>query len=391
MRNAFARLSIVLVALLMATGLLAPLAGTQSAAAAGRDSAASLTATVVGPPASTLPAVMLVQLGSQTIAVAIDSDTRLDRRYGGEAGLREFADGDTVVVYGNVTPSGFDADRIINQSVQSRYTDLRGTVAAINPPGVVPTTITLTNLAALGGSNAPYPNPLPGQINLPVSSSTRITIDGNTQPAANLIGQLAVNDTVTADGVYDRVSNQFDYIINITKAAPPPPVILKVTGTLAAVPTQFTAPAILCVKATVVTAQTMRPNVSTVSPCASGLLPVNVSGDTKLQRRYDEASSLVEFSPGDELQITGNLINSQLNATLIVDTSIHLPTVKGTVQSITANGNLTDVTITVAGSDSVPSFTVGTQAVVPLTNSNSPNCTAPSPSQYPCTTVQTSV
>ncbi|HXT37852.1 MAG TPA: hypothetical protein VN837_19940 [Chloroflexota bacterium] len=390
MRNAFARLGIVLVALLMASGLLAPLAHTQSAAAASRESDTSLTATVVGPPAHTVPAVMLVQLGSQTLAVTISDDTKLERHFGGEASLSEFADGDQVEITGDVTSTGINASRIINQSVQSAYTGLQGTISAINPPGVVPTTITLMNLTALGGSNAPYPNPLPGQINLPVSSSTRITINGNTQPAANLIGQLSANDVVTADGVYDRVSNQFDYIIKITKAAPPPPVALKLTGTLAVAPTQFTAPATLCVKVTTVTAQAIRPNVSTVSPCASGLLPVNVAADTKLQRRYNESSSLVEFSQGDELQITGSLINFQLNATLIVDTAIHLPTVKGTVQSITANGNLTDVTVTVAGSDSVPSFAVGAQAVLPLTNSNSPNCTAPSPSQFPCTTVQTS-
>ena len=390
MRNTLARLGIALVALLIATGLLAPLAGIQSTAAEGRDSVSSLTATVVAPPAHTLPAVMLVQLGSQTLAVTISDETKLERRFGGGASLSEFADGDTVLVSGTVTPAGFAADRIIDQSVQSRYTDLRGTVAAINPPGVVPTTITLTNLAALGGSNAPYPSPLPSQVNLPVSSSTRITINGNTQPAANLIGQLAVNDTVTTVGVYDRVSNQFEYIIDITKAAPPPPVILHVTGTLAAPPAQFSAPAVLCVNATVVTAQAARPNLSTASPCANGLLPVNVAADTKLQRRYNESSSLIEFSQGDTLQITGSLINFQLNATLVVDTAIHLPTVKGTVQSITANGNLTDVTITVAGSDSVPSFTVSTQALLPLTNNTSPNCTAPSPSQYPCTTVQTS-
>ncbi|HEY8282895.1 MAG TPA: hypothetical protein VIJ28_00775, partial [Chloroflexota bacterium] len=390
MRNAFAHLGIVLVALLMATGLLAPLAGIQSAAAADRDSAASVTATVVGPPSSSLPAVMLVQLGSQTLSVTISSDTKLERRFGGEASLSEFGDGDTVVVSGDVTPTGFAAERIVNQSVQSRYTDLQGTVAAINPPGVVPTSITLTNLAALGGSNAPFTNPLPGQINLPVSAATTITINGVTQPAANLIGQLAVNDQVTVVGVYDRVSNQFDSLINLKRSAPPPPVILHVIGTLTAVPSQLVPNVTLCVHATVVTAQAIRPNISAVSPCGSGLLPVYVSADTKLRRLYDEPSSLVEFSQGDVLHLTGSLVGAQLNATLIVDTAIHLPTVNGTVQSITANGNLTDVLITVVGSNSAPTAANGAQVILPLTNAGSPNCATPSPSQYPCTVVQTS-
>jgi len=388
MRKALVRACVAFLAVLMVTGLLAPVADTRAASSAAPLNDPRLTATVVGPPSSTLPAIMLVQLGSQTLSVSITAETKLERHFGGVANLAEFADGDMVDISGDLTQTGIAATRIINLSVQAAYTNLQGTISAINPAGAVPTVITLTNLSALGGKNAPYPSPLPSQINLPVSAATTITIGGNTQPAGSLIGQLNVNDTVTAVGVYDRVTNQFDAVTNIKKAAAPPPLNLKVTAILEPPPSTPTSPPTLCVKSLVVTSMAIRPNVSQVSPCPSGQLPVSVTGATKIIRLFHGASSLIELSQGDTLVITGTLANGVLTADTIQDNSIDEPTIQGGIQSITANGNVTDVVIAVtSGNSANAAIPSGKLTTLPLANSTSPNCAAPSSSQFPCTVV----
>jgi Domain of unknown function (DUF5666) len=391
MRTILTSARIAVVSLLLATGMLTPLAmTTRAAASASFAHDPAITGTVVATPQQQVPATLLIQVGSQTLAVSITGQTELSRRFGGDSNLGEFADGDTVDVIGSPNESGgITASQIINQSVQERYTELHGTVASINPPAAVPTTIVLTGLSTGGNPNAPYPNPLPAQISLPVSAGTTITVDGVSQPASLAIGKVMVNDNVITVGVFDRFKNSFDSIEAITVVTAPP-VTLDVKGLLAAAPSQLVAPATLCVKNASVSAATIRPAISLTSPCQPGQLPVYVTSTTKLTRLYGEGSSLVEFSTDDTVWVTARLINTQLIALTVQDRSIHLPTITGTVQSITANGNLTNVVVTVASyTGGSPSIPIGSQVVLPLTNSSSPNCVTPSPVLFPCTIVTT--
>jgi hypothetical protein len=268
-------------------------------------------------------------------------------------------------------------------------------VVSITPAGTVPTTVVVNNLSALDGSDAPFPNPLPAQMNLPLSAASTITIDGNTSSASNAIGQVKVGDQVVARGVFDRFTNQFDSISNLKDNAsttPPPPQ--QTVGTLAAAPSSLTPPALLCLQGASVTNSALTPRaLTTVPPCPSGQLPVYVTPTTTITRHFGGPAGLDELSVGDSLQVTGTFINAQFTASTIEDASIQLvnASVSGVVQSLTTNGNVTDVTITAAtnGGAQAP-VAVGSTVVLPLANSTAPNCASPSATQFPCTAVTTS-
>jgi len=398
MRNLLAPARYALAATFVATGLLAP---ALVQAAPGRVTPAALahlaiSGSVVAAPQPTVPTSLFIQVGSQTISVSITSHTRLYRRFNSTSSLSEFSDGDTVEVNGSANEDGgITAYSIVNSSVQIENTDLQGNVVSITPAGTVPSTVVVNNLSALDGSDAPFPNPLPAQMNLPLSTASTITINGNTTSASNAIGQVKVSDQVVARGVFDRFTNQFDSISNLKDNAsttPPPPQ--QTVGTLAAVPSSLTPPALLCLQGASVTNSTLAPRaLTTVPPCPSGQLPVYVTPTTTITRHFGGPAGLDELSVGDSLQVTGTFINAQFTASTIEDASIQLvnASVSGVVQSLTTNGNLTDVTIIAAtnGGAQAP-VAVGSTVVLPLANSTAPNCASPSATQFPCTAVTTS-
>jgi len=398
MRNLLTPARFALAATFVATGLLAPAfiqAGPGQAAHAA-PARLAITGSVVATPQPTVPTSLFIQVGSQTISVSITDHTRLLRRFNSTSNLSEFSDGDTVDVSG--TPNqdgGITASTIVNTSVQIENTDLQGNVVSITPPGTVPTMVVINNLNALSGASSPFPNPLPAQMNLPISTATTITIGGHTTSSASAIGQVNVNDQVVARGVFDRFTNVFDSISNLKDNAsttPPPPQ--QTVGTLAAAPNSLTAPALLCLQGAQVTNSAIAPQALTATPpCPTGQLPVYVTSSTTITRHFGGPAGLDELSVGDSLQVTGTFINQQFTASTIEDASIQLvnAAVSGAVQSLTTSGNVTDVTITVAtnGGAQAP-VAVGSTVVLPLANSTAPNCTAPSATQFPCTAVTTS-
>jgi hypothetical protein len=167
------------------------------------------------------------------------------------------------------------------------------------------------------------------------------------------------------------------------------PSQFAIVGTLNALPGQVTAPTLLCVAKSQVTGGIV-PNISLVSPCAPGLLPVYIAPTTQLTRNDGSASALFELRAGDSLEAHGNFVNALYTAASLVDHSLHETSTQftGIVQTVSPGSPMTVVTVSVNKRLSDHSPVPGnTQFALPLTDAGSVYCLAASTTQVPCTSV----
>jgi hypothetical protein len=97
---------------------------------------------------------------------------------------------------------------------------------------------------------------------------------------------------------------------------------VTVKGTLAAAPSQLTAPVILCLQNAHVTNSRNSYRIQAASPCAFGQLPVYVTTSTSIHARYGGRISLDLLRAGDTLQVEGTIANAQLIASTITNLSL---------------------------------------------------------------------
>jgi Domain of unknown function (DUF5666) len=123
---------------------------------------------------------------------------------------------------------------------------------------------------------------------------------------------------------------------DLTRSAVTAPKPTTLQGVLAATPSSITAPTTLCVRNASVTNAAMQPQISTVSPCPTGQLPVAVTTSTQIVRRYNGKSGLDELSAGDRLELTGTFVNTVFTASVVKDVSIQdaYSTLVGTISYI---------------------------------------------------------
>ncbi len=225
------------------------------------------------------------------------------------------------------------------------------------------------------------------------NDSLKVTgvVDRNGGITASVIQDLSLLPLPTATATGTVVVPTPTVTVSATPTSSPTQVLsqLDVTGTLFAAPDQLTPPTLLCLaKAQVVGGIT--PNVSLVSPCAPGLLPVYITPTTKLTRNDDSVSALFELRAGDSLEVHGSFVNAQFTAASLDDHSLHLTYTQftGSVQSVAVGSPLTVLSVMVTSLNSshspVPS---NGQFTLPLTNAGTVFCTAPSNTQAPCTAV----
>ena len=264
-------------------------------------------------------------------------------------------------------------------AMASRQPSITGTLVA-TPQSTLPATL----LLQVGGQTLP----------VLLTTNTRVQ-DRNEQPLAlaalhdgdtlQVVGEPNASGGITASLVEDTSTPVID---------PPPPATTEVTGYLAAAPNPVTSPpsGILCLAKAQVKFTAIQSNVAVVSPCPTGQLPIYLTSATRIVRRYGEGSGLDELSAGDALQVSASYANAQFTALVVKDLSIQVDytTFSGAVQNVAANGGTTNVTALVTKVEAgYPPFSVGTTLVLPLANSDSPACTAPSVTQLPCTRVTT--
>ena len=228
------------------------------------------------------------------------SPTKIVRRYNGASALDEMSANDVLQVTGTtVTTTTINATYIKDMSIQVAYTRLAGMVTAVSSNAVAV-------VAEKQKGKAPFAS---GEnIRLPIGAGTEV-ISG-TSVVTGTTSTLAVNDTVLALGVYNRVGHKFNstFRIRILKHALPKPQgnghLLD--GYLVSAPATTTAPTTL-----------------TVQSRYYGVFTVSVSSSTTIVRRYGGASGLDEFSPNDVLHIVGTVgPNHTFTASKITDVSI---------------------------------------------------------------------
>jgi hypothetical protein len=289
----------------------------------------SITGTLVARPAPAAPTVLFLQVGGQTIPVAISATTRLTGNQGYPIALTALQNGDRLTVYG--TPNredGISATLIIDTTLPPLSSPTPTASATAN----VPPTITVSPTATSS------PSPVP-----PVKMTVR-----------GVLASLPMQVTAPAT-----------------------------------LPMQVTAPATLCLIRAQVESRALAPNTSTVSPCPSGQLPVYVISTTRLLRNENGASALAELRVGDDIQVYGSFQNTQFTAIWLIDHSLQeaYSEVSGVVQSVTPAEAVTNVLVAVSRVASQSGVPNNVLLVLPLANATSSNCAAPSAGQFPCTAV----
>ncbi len=175
---------------------------------------------LAGLPSSTTPpaTLSLTTTGGQ-ITVTVSISTTIVRRYNGQSSLDELSPNDILDVTGQTTGVGsVAATSIKDVSIQAAYTRLVGVVTAVSP-----TSITVTVRKDEQG-RSPF---VVGQsIVLPIGSTTKIVLPGTSTAGAaagptatpgttavtavtGSVANIAVNNVVTALGVYNRASQHF--------------------------------------------------------------------------------------------------------------------------------------------------------------------------------------
>ena len=265
-------------------------------------------------------------------------------------------------------------------AIASRQPSITGILVA-TPQSTLPATL----LLQVGGQTLP----------VLLTAGTRVQ-NRNEQPLAlavlrdgdtlQVVGEPNASGGITASLVEDTSTPVID---------PPPPATIEVTGYLAVAPSPVTAPplGVLCLSKAQVKFTSIQPNVVTASPCKDpSNLPVYLTSATRIVRRYGEGSGLDDLSAGDTLQVSASFTNAQFTALTVKDLSIQVDytTFSGAVQNVATNGGTTNVTTLVTKVEgSYSPFLVGTTLVLPLANSDSSACAAPSATQLPCTRVTT--
>ena len=203
--------------------------------------------------------------------------------------------------------------------------------AALEAPSITGT------LVATPGSTPPT------ALLLQVGSQTlKVNIAVNTMVVGRNDAVLPLNALQDADSL--RVIGRPDAggqiaasrVRDLSRSAAVAPKPTTLQGVLAATPSSISAPTTLCIRNTSLTNAALQPQISTLSPCPTGQLPVAVTTGTQIVRRYNGKSGLDELSAGDRLELTGTFVNTLYTASLIKDVSIQdaYSTLVGTISYI---------------------------------------------------------
>jgi hypothetical protein len=293
------------------------------------------------------------------LLINITSDTRFIRHDWSPSALFYLQPNDALELTATLDTTGYTAKLVNDTSQHQYYTEFTGAVTSVGPSS----NSAYTTVGATVNSTASNHSPVPVGIALmlPITNNlssncqqpggnqfpcTLVTVNG---AASNgyLGSGIAVGNTIVAKGVYDDVLKQFVSVTAITvvgqpvatataTAAPtatstpvPQPVPgMVVVGSLPAALGQTAAPLMFCLKNAKVTSSGIKPNVTQVSPCPNGQLPVYVTASTQILRLNTIPYLLGSLAKGDRLQVTGSFINTQFTATTIVDLTRHASTVQ---------------------------------------------------------------
>jgi len=312
------KLIVPLVGLLAVLVWLGSFMPTSTMAAASQAPAlqSTITGTLVATPQATVPTVLLLQVGGQTISVTITSGTQITNASNSPISLGQMVDGDTLQVVGEPDGNG-GIDASLVQDVSNGVTTTGGTVEvtgalASEPAGV----LCLQNASVISSAVRPQV----GVVSACPSGQLPAYITGGTEfigPSGQVIsqGNLNIGDSLQVTGTL--TSSQFtatvvqDLSTGVTTTG-----TVEVTGVLASEPA-----GVLCLQNASVINSSVSPQFGVVSACSSGQLPAYITGGTEFIGPFGQVISQGNLNIGDTLQVTGTLTSSQYTATVVQDLS----------------------------------------------------------------------
>jgi hypothetical protein len=313
MRTKLVFVVVSLLALFAALGSFMPSA-TQAAPAARPSSATVVTGTLVATPQSTLPTTLLLQTDSQsTMPVMVTSGTTVVNGIGGAISLSALSDGDTLQVTGDLNGAGgINATLIVDTSIVPPPTtfEVKGTLTTA-PPGA----LCLANASVIGSAAQPRLAIVgicaSGQLPVYLAGNTSI-VDRNGNALA--LGSLAGGDTLQVTGTFSNGQFTASVVQDLTQ--PVTPTTFQVSGTLVSAPSGA-----LCLANASVIGSAAQPRLAIVGICASGQLPVYLTGNTSIVNNLGQGLGLGSLQGGDTLHVTGSFSNGLFTASQIVDVS----------------------------------------------------------------------
>jgi len=167
---------------------------------------------VVSDSGSTAPAVLTVQtarFGLITVNIASSPAVVFTRRLGGSSALDEVSSGDSVSVRGTFTDSTnktLNATALQDFSIQDAATRAVLQITQVTATGFVGTVMA-------DNVNVPHPFSVGQTVTVTVGSSTKIVVPATSPATGDVTGSqsnLAINQTITVLGVFNRNLNSYD-------------------------------------------------------------------------------------------------------------------------------------------------------------------------------------
>jgi len=352
-------------ALFAALGPLVP-AVTQAAPGPAYNNGNTLTGTLVATPQSTLPATLLLQVGGQTVAVVVTSNTQVVDSANNTLSLSSLVDGDNLRVVGSNNQfwsnnsNGFQNNSSIrsqgnnsnrrggnrrggnnsgqfqgqnfngfggnnsNQFTASLIQDLSQSTTTTSSYQVTGTLdAEYTNLLCLSNSSvtsSAIARPLVTTNYCPSGDLPVYTNSGTTYENGNSVtislGTLAIGDSLQANGSLNGGTFTASLVQDLSTTSTSTSNY-QVTGTLDA-----EYPNELCLSnSSVVSSAIARPLVTT-NYCPNGDLPVYLNSGTSYENSISTVIALGSLGIGNSLEATGTLSNGQFTASLVQDLSI---------------------------------------------------------------------
>jgi hypothetical protein len=187
------------------------LSGTVKAASRGAD-APPITGTLVATPQNTLPTMLFLQVGSQTILVNVTASTQIQRDNGDNASLSDLRNGDQLDVYGPPNAAGginatLIRDLSLSPAAPPGKFKVTGVLGATPSPLTLPLTICVAKAALSPNALLPFVrsvSPCPsGQLPVVVTADTALYRNDNSHAR---LYELRGGDALTITGSFSNAT-----------------------------------------------------------------------------------------------------------------------------------------------------------------------------------------
>jgi hypothetical protein len=348
MRNAMV-VSILASATLVGTLISGAAAAAHASSNNGNGNQNTISGTLVATPQSTLPATLMLQSGSQTLAVVVTSSTQVTDDNGNTLSLSSMTDGDSlqVVGAGSGQPGSGQGPSGPGNGGQSRNHDQWRGKQSSQHAGTTSNKITAASIVDLSVSsssgsgytvNGTLDEAYSGVLCLSSASVTSAIrkLETTTNPCASadmpvyvsssttyedvnaatiLLTALSTGDSLTITGVLSSGSFEATLVQDLSETSTTT-TTATVTGTL---DEQYSG--VLCLSSASVTTSDLKLHQTADTVCSTGDLPVYVTSSTAYENSSSTTVTLSDLATGDSLSVAGTISDGEFAATTVQDLS----------------------------------------------------------------------